>query len=87
MLGVPITALSMSRDVDCLCQKGGRGQPLRECYDPHPGLRSQFVRLIDPLVGVPVQVQTLIMDIHVNHSAPATTGCGTSLLDEASLFA
>lgn len=38
------------------------------------GLRSHFVRLIDPLVGVPAQVQSLIMDIHVNHSAPARPG-------------
>ena len=26
---------------------GGVGQPLRKCYDPHPGLSSLFVRVIE----------------------------------------
>ena len=43
--------------------------------------------LYPPFARVPAQVQSLIMDIHVNHLAPATTGCETSLVDEASLFA
>jgi hypothetical protein len=27
---------------------GGRGQPLRKCYDPHPGLSRHFVRVFMP---------------------------------------
>ena len=68
-------------------QMGGWVEPLWGRRDSHPGPSSHFVRVYTPLVRVPVQVKSLIMDIHVNYSAPATTGCETSLLDEASLFA
>jgi len=77
----------IKRLADDLRQMGGRVEPLWRRRDSHPGPSSHFVRFIDPLVGVPAQVQSLIMDIHINYLAPATTGCETSLLDEASLFA
>ena len=50
-----------------LRQMGGWVEPLWRRRASHPGLSSHFVRFIDPLVGVPVQVQSLIMDMHVHH--------------------
>ena len=86
--GIPGLGIGIiNRLADNLRQMGGRVEPLWRRRESHPGLSSHFVRVYTPFARVPVQVQSLIMDIHVNHLAPATTGCETSLVDEASLFA
>src|ERR1039458_5500692 len=52
----------------------GAGRTLWKGYDPHPGLRSHFVRFIHPLVRTLVQVQTLILNIHINYYSPCRAG-------------
>ena len=68
MRGIPGLGIGIVNQLaDNLRQMGGRVEPLWRRRDSHPGLSSHFVRFIDPLVGVPAQVQSLIMDMHVHY--------------------
>ena len=66
---------------------GGGSNPYRADATVTPAPARILYGFIPPFARVPAQVQSLIMDIHVNHLAPATIGRETSLVDEASLFA